>query len=197
MLSGSDGVHGVELASGERIAAENVVVAAGVWSGSLAGVPALPVHPVKGQILRLHDPAGPGLLSRVLRQEGVYVVPRGDGRYVLGGTVEERGFDRSNTAGAVLELLREAAELLPGLGELILDEVSAGLRPGTPDNAPIIGPGAIPGILWATGHYRGGVLLAPITAEVVSAMLSGDELPMDVAALAPERFALTSSGAAR
>ena len=121
----------------------------------------MPVHPVKGQILRLHDPAGPGLLSRVLRIAGGYIVPRGDGRYVLGATMEERGFDTTVTAGAVFELLREAIELVPGISELVLDELSAGLRPATADNAPAIGPGAIPGLHWAVGHHRNGILLAP------------------------------------
>ena len=103
----------------------------------------VPVHPVKGQIIRLHDPSGPGLLTRVLRMRTCYVVPRGDGRYVLGATMEERGFDQTVTAGAVYELLREAGELLPGLAELVIDELSVGFRPGTPDNAPVIGRGAI------------------------------------------------------
>ena len=114
---------------------------------------AIPVRPVKGQILRLHDPAGPGLLTRVLRMTGGYLVPRGDGRYVLGATMEERGFDTTVTAGAVFELLRDAIELLPWIAELVIDELSAGLRPATPDNLPAIGPGAIAGLHWATGHY--------------------------------------------
>ena len=122
---------------------EQVVIAAGVWSDSIEGIPAdarVPIRPVKGQILRLHDPAGPGLLTRVLRMQGSYIVPRGDGRYVLGATSEERGFDTTVTAGAVFELLRDAIELVPGVSELVIDELSAGLRPGTPDNAPAIGP---------------------------------------------------------
>ena len=102
-----------------------------------------PIHPIKGQILRLHDPAGPGLLTRVLRMTGGYLVPRGDGRYVLGATMEERGFDTTVTAGGAFELLRNAFELLPSVTELVIDELSAGLRPATPDNAPAIGPGAI------------------------------------------------------
>ena len=126
-------VTGVRLAAGEQVAAEQVVIAAGAWSGSIAGLPEdarVPIHPVKGQILRLHDPSGPGLLTRVLRMTGGYLVPRGDGRYVLGATMEERGFDTTVTAGAVFELLRDAIELVPGVAELVIDELVAGLRPG-------------------------------------------------------------------
>jgi glycine oxidase len=172
--------------------AENVVVAAGAWCGGLSGLPEMarvPVRPVKGQILRLHDPAGPGLLTRVLRMERGYVVPRGDGRYVLGATMEERGFDTTVTAGAVHELLRDAIELVPGLDELVIDELSAGLRPATPDNAPAIGPGVLPGLHWATGHYRQGILLAPITAEIVVAGIAGHAPPEGAAEFSPKRFA--------
>ena len=183
---------GARLADGERVAAEQVVVAAGPWSSSLDGVPAgaaVPVHPVKGQILRLHDPAGPGLLTRVVRFTGGYVVPRGDGRYVLGATMEERGFDTTVTAGAVFELLRDASELLPSVTELVIDELSAGLRPATPDNAPAIGSGAISGLHWATGHFRHGILLTPITAQIVAAGLAGDDPGELAAEFAPTRFA--------
>ena len=147
----------------------------------------MPLRPVKGQILRLVDPSGPGLLTRVLRMRPTYVVPRGDGRYVLGATMEERGYDTTTTAGATFELLRDAMELLPGLSELVLDELSAGLRPGTPDNAPVIGPGLTEGLFWATGHYRHGILLASKTAELIAgAVLGGQSVP-DV--VSPLRFA--------
>lgn len=192
LLVDGERVHGVELEDGERLQAGTVVAASGAWAGELAGLPAaagVPVRPVKGQILRLRDPAGSGLLGRVLRFEGGYVVPRGDGRYVLGATVEERGFDTSLTAGGVLELLREARELLPGLSELVLEELGAGLRPGTPDNLPLIGRGALEGLVWATGHHRNGILLAPLTAAAVVATLEGEPLPAPAAACAPARFA--------
>ena len=169
-------VSGITLADGSDVQAENVVVAAGPWSSSLDGIPEgarVPIHPIKGQILRLHDPAGPGLLTRVLRMAGGYVVPRGDGRYVIGATMEERGFDKTVTAGAAFELLRNAFELLPSVTELVIDELSAGLRPATPDNAPAIGPGSIDGLHWAVGHYRHGILLTPITAELVVDALTG------------------------
>jgi glycine oxidase len=169
-------VAGVELAGGERLAAENVLLAVGPWSASIEGLDAsarMPVRPVKGQILRLRDPAGPGLLERVVRYTGGYVVPRGDGRYVLGATVEERGFELGATAGGVYELLRDAHELLPGIAELEIEELSTGLRPGTPDNLPAIGRGALEGLWWATGHHRNGILLAPLTAELLLAALEG------------------------
>jgi glycine oxidase len=184
-------VRGVRLAGGESIAADQVVVAAGVWSGEIAGIPdsaRVDVRPVKGQILRLRDPAGGGLLGRVIRMRGGYIVPRGDGRYVLGGTVEERGFDTTVTAGAVFELLRDAIELVPGLSELSIEELSAGLRPGTLDNCPVIGPGTIAGLHWATGHHRGGILLAPVTASLVVAGLLGERPAPDAEAFAPGRL---------
>jgi glycine oxidase len=174
--------EGVRLAGGERVRAERVVVAAGAWSQALG---AAPVRPVKGQLLRLRDPAGPGLLERVVRFEGGYLVPRGDGRYVLGGTVEERGFDMTPTAGAAYELLRDAGEAVPGVLELEVEEHIAGLRPGTPDNAPLLGAGA-DGVLWATGHFRNGILLAPVTADLLAAELAGEGREH---AFGPERFA--------
>jgi glycine oxidase len=109
----------------------------------------------------------------VVRFEGGYLVPRGDGRYVLGATMEERGHDLAPTVGGVYELLRDAHELIPGVAELQIEELNVGLRPGTPDNAPVIGRGALEGLVWATGHYRNGILLAPLTAELVVEFLAG------------------------
>jgi glycine oxidase len=166
---------GVVLAAGERVRAERVVVAAGSWSGELAGLAPherVAVRPVKGQILRLRDPSGPGLLERTVRFAGGYLVPRGDGRYVLGATVEERGFDTQPTVGGVYELLRHARELVPGVLELQIEELSVGFRPATPNNVPAIGPGAVEGLVWATGHHRNGILLAPLTAELVVGALT-------------------------
>ncbi len=186
-------VNGVELADGELVRSPTVVIAAGAWAGGLGGVPAgarVPVRPVKGQTLRLRDPIGPGMLERVVRFEGGYLVPRSDGSYVLGGTVEEREFDDSPTAGAAYELLRDAHELVPGVSELRIEELCVGLRPGTPDNVPAIGPSVVPGLIWATGHYRNGILLAPLTAELVVATLAGEPASEEsLSACAPERFA--------
>jgi glycine oxidase len=183
-------IAGVELDGGAFVAAGQVVVAAGATGGVIAGLPEharIPLRPVKGQILRLRDPAGPGLLERIVRFEGGYLVPRGDGRYVLGATMEERGFDTSVTAGGLYELLRDAGELVPGIHELVVEETSAGLRPATPDNAPVLGRSAdVEGLVWATGHHRNGILLTPVTAEIVVAALDGEAAP---AAFRAQRFA--------
>jgi glycine oxidase len=171
----------VTLANGEEIAAGRVVVTAGAWSG-LAGVP---VRPVKGQVVRLR---GELPAQHMLRTEHVYVVPRQNGEVVIGATAEERGFDTTVTAGAVHELLREGYRVLPEIAELELVDVSAGLRPGSPDNGPLIGE-LEDGVVVATGHFRNGILLAPVTADAVTALLVG-EAPDDVALpFAPDRFA--------
>jgi glycine oxidase len=181
LVSTGGRVSAVRLSDGSELAAGAVVVSAGVWSGELAGLAErIALRPVKGQIMRLHDPAGPGLLTRVIRMGRGYIVPRGDGHYVIGATVEERGFDTTVTAGAAFELLRDAGELVPGVSELVLDEFAAGLRPGTADNLPVIGPGTLPGLHWAVGHGRSGILLAPVTAELVVGGLLG-ESPRDSA----------------
>jgi glycine oxidase len=175
---------GVTVGDLDALPAEQVVVAAGPWSGAFGDEAR--VRPVKGQSLRLRDPAGAGLVERVVRWDGGYLAPRGDGRYVLGATSEERGFDTSMTGGGVYELLRDAAELVPGVLELEVEEVLAGLRPGTPDNAPILGRSqADPRIVWATGHYRNGVLLAPVTADLVVAELAHEPVQH---AFGPGRF---------
>jgi glycine oxidase len=194
-------VVAVALQGGELVSARHVVIAAGAWSGSLEGLPAeacVPVRPVKGQLLRLRDPAGPGLLKHVVRFEGGYMVPRTDGRYVLGATVEERGFERHATAGGVYELLRDAHEVVPGVSELQIEELCVGLRPGTPDNVPLVGPGALPGLTWATGHYRNGILLAPLTAELVLEALLGEQAgnPL-LSACDPLRFTADSDNPPR
>jgi glycine oxidase len=188
-------VAGVRLAAGEQLHAGAVVVAAGTSSGALPGLPAeaaVPVRPVKGQTLRLRDPAGPGLVRRAVRFESGYLVPREDGRYVLGATVEERGFDEAPTAGAAYELLRDCHELVPGVSELEIEELCVGLRPGTPDNVAVIGAGALEGLVWATGHYRNGILLAPVTAELVCDVLRGGAGGGLLEACSPLRFSSAS-----
>ncbi|MDQ3946309.1 MAG: glycine oxidase ThiO [Actinomycetota bacterium] len=193
-------VTGVRLAGGEVVTAGTTVLAAGCWSARLPGLPAAaapPVRPVKGQILRLRGPADPALLThsvRGLRQgRSVYLVPRADGRIVVGASVEEKGFDTTVTVGTVRELLEDAGELVPALAELELVEAIARLRPGTPDNAPLIGRGALPGLVVATGHYRNGILLAPVTAGAVADLLATGVLPEVVAPFSPLRF--VTSGA--
>jgi glycine oxidase len=177
------GAGGVALESGETVTAARVVLAAGAWSAQLLDVP---VRPLKGQVIRLRDPGGPGLLTRTLRFSSTYLVPRGDGRYVLGATSEERGFDTTVTAGAVYELLREAGELVPGLSELIVEETLAGLRPASPDTLPLLGERD--GIVLATGHGRDGVLLSALTGDLVAALLAGEDPGPLLALCDPGRF---------
>ncbi|HXQ60768.1 MAG TPA: glycine oxidase ThiO [Acidimicrobiales bacterium] len=185
------GVH----CDGTFLRAPVVVLAAGCWSGSITGLPdgvVPPVRPVKGQILRLKgDPRSP-LLERSVRGvvggSSVYLVPRADGGIVVGATVEERGFDTTVTAGAVYELLRDARRVVPGVTELELVEARAGLRPGSPDNAPIVGASAVDGLVLATGHYRNGILLSPLTADAVAAVATGGEPPLEMAPFTPARF---------
>jgi glycine oxidase len=179
---------GVRLDDGTELRASQLVLATGATA--LEGVPdAVPIRPVKGQVLRLRDPQGPGLVTRCIRTLDAYLVPRADGRYVLGATVEERGWDASVTAGGVFELLRDMSEVLPGVLELELEDALAGFRPGTPDNLPAIGAATTPGLFWATGHWRNGVLLAPVTAELVADALEGKPLPDWAAPADPRRFA--------
>jgi glycine oxidase len=182
----------LEITDGQAFEAKRVVLAAGCWSGTMDWLPEearLPVRPVKGEILTLQGPADEPVCERIVAGERVYVVPRGDGRLVIGATVEERGFDTTVTAGGVLELLREAYRLLPDIAELELIEASAGLRPGTPDNAPLIGAARSDGLIVATGHYRNGVLLAPVTADCVASLLPGEEPPVEIERFSPQRFA--------
>jgi glycine oxidase len=179
-------VTGVRLAGGGLVEAGAVLVAAGAHAGRFGAVP---VRPVKGQILRLRDPHGPGLVERTIRTHDAYVVPRADGRYVVGATMEERGFDTAPTAGGVFELLRDVSEVVPGVLELEVEELIAGLRPATPDNLPAIGAGELDGLFWATGHHRNGILLSGLTGELAAAALCGEPLPDWAAPADPRRFA--------
>jgi glycine oxidase len=187
-----DRVTGVVLAGGERLTAGMVVLAAGCWSGGLGGLAGevlAPVRPVKGQLLYLRGPADRPLCSRNVRGLEVYVVPRGDGRVVVGATVEEQGFDTRVTAGAVHDLLRAAMELLPDAAELELVETVVGLRPGSPDNAPLLGPAGPEGLVVATGHYRNGILNTPTTADTIAELLATGQVPEMIAPFSPGRFA--------
>ncbi|MEU9985668.1 glycine oxidase ThiO [Streptomyces sp. NPDC048045] len=187
---------GVTTSEGTGLGAGQVVLAGGSLSGRLAGVPRAvlpPVRPVKGQVLRLTVPARYApFLSRtvraVVRGSHVYLVPRENGELVVGATSEELGWDTTVTAGGVYELLRDAHELVPGITELPLTETRAGLRPGSPDNAPLLGPSGLDGLLLATGHYRNGVLLTPVTGHVMAELLAGGELPEEARPFTPGRF---------
>lgn len=169
---------GVERTDGSTVRGGAVVIAGGAESSRLAGVPdhaRVPVRPVKGQLLMLRDPSGPGLVERVLRFGPGYLVPRDDGRYVLGATMEERGFDRTVTAWAVHDLLRDGYELVPGVLDLELVETLVGWRPTSPDGLPIVGPAHdVEGLWWATGHHRNGVLFASITGALLADGLTGE-----------------------
>jgi glycine oxidase len=192
-------IAGVRTEAGEELAAGAVVLATGAWSGAASWLPEAarpPVRPVKGQILELRSPDGRAPCERIIASERIYLVPRPDGRLIAGATTEERGFDSAVTAGGVHELLREAYRLLPDVAEMELVESMAGLRPGTPDNLPLIGPGALEGLVLACGHYRNGILLAPLTGDAVAELLDHGELPEAVAAADPERLALVA-GASR
>ncbi|MFF5590504.1 glycine oxidase ThiO [Streptomyces althioticus] len=191
-----DRATGVVTADGGELGAGQVVLAGGSWSGRLAGVPAEvlpPVRPVKGQVLRLTMPDRPEpFLSRtvraVVRGSHVYLVPRESGELVIGATSEEMGWDTTVTAGGVYELLRDAHDLVPGLTELPLTETLAGLRPGSPDNAPLLGPTRLDGLLLATGHHRNGVLLTPVTGDAMARVLTTGELPDEALPFTPRRF---------
>ncbi|WP_129309598.1 glycine oxidase ThiO [Streptomyces sp. L2] len=188
---------GVTTADGTALRAGQVVLAAGSLSGRLPGVPddvLPPVRPVKGQVLRLTvPPRFAPFLSRtvraVVRGSHVYLVPRENGELVVGATSEELGWDTTVTAGGVYELLRDAHELVPGITELPLTETRAGLRPASPDNAPLLGPSGLDGLLLATGHYRNGVLLTPVTGDVLAHALVTGELPEEARPFTPRRFA--------
>jgi glycine oxidase len=188
--------RGVRLADGAEIGSAQVVVAAGCWSSAVGGLPEqvrAAIRPVKGQLLRLRHPDGmPPVISHTIRATvrgaDVYLVPRDDGEVVVGATQEERGPDRTVTAGAVHDLLRDAMSVLPVTSELILAETRAGLRPGTPDNGPIVGGFGVAGLLLATGHYRNGILMSPVTADAIVACLTGRPPAAQWQPFTPERF---------
>ncbi len=169
---------GLELAQGARLAARTVVLALGARSAKLPGVPPLPVRPVKGQIMRLRGASGlAGTVRALVRGRQVYLVPHAGDHVIVGATVEEMGFDDSVTAGGMHNLLRDAIEVVPGVTELELVETLARPRPGTPDNAPILGASTMPGLVLACGHYRNGVLLTPVTADVLAELVVTGDLP--------------------
>ncbi len=188
---GGGRVKGARLESGEQIEADTVVIAAGCWTGGIGGLPgevAEAVRPVKGQLLHLRSRDEPPLLRRNLRSTEVYLVPRHDGRVVVGATVEEQGMDISVTAGAVYTLLRDAYELFPGIVEMRLLETRAGLRPGSRDNAPLIGRSGLEGLWMATGHYRNGILLAGLTARLLVEQMTSSGPSHSLDPFAPTRF---------
>jgi glycine oxidase len=199
-------VRGVDFSSGDPVTAVNlsgnkvvgvtttktifyapkVVNCAGAWSGQIAPH-AFPTRPVKGQMLCLAAPSRT-LLKHVIRAPEVYLIPRSDGRIVVGTTVEEAGFDKRTDPATIQRLYRAAIALVPELRNAKILENWAGLRPGTPDALPILGATAIPGYYAATGHFRDGILLAPITAAVMSDVISGIKPAHDLTPFSPARF---------
>jgi glycine oxidase len=187
----SDGprVCGLRVRAGDDlldVAARAVVVTSGAWTNeAISDIPFLPLRPVKGQALLLQ---GEPLIRHVVRTPDVYLVPRQGGRLFVGASSEESGFDLGITAGATLDLLREAWRVLPGIYELEIADTVVGLRPTLRDHLPAIGPAGLEGLWVATGHFRHGVLLAPATARLLlDAIVNGAE-PRELAPFSPARF---------
>jgi len=189
----------------QAIEAEAVVVAAGAWSRNIAGLPpeaSPPVRPLKGQMAAVRMSEAAPILKHVLWGPGnsivpsIYLAPKSDGRLIIGATVEEMGFDTSLTAGGMLELLRGAWEVLPGIYDLPLVESWAGLRPASRDDAPILGPTDVDGLVMATGHHRNGILLAPITADTVSDYILTGRVADIMRPFMLERFGKSQTAAA-
>ncbi|WP_427894599.1 glycine oxidase ThiO [Kribbella sp. GL6] len=197
VLTSGTTATGVQLDNGDTVDAGQIVVAAGPWSSQLDGVPEElrpPVRPVKGEVLRLRVPEAyrPALQHTVratARGFSVYLVPRPGGELVVGATSTELGYDTRVLAGGVFNLLRDARTVLPITDELELVETIAGLRPATPDNAPVLGPSGLDRLLWATGHYRNGVLLTPVTAQVLAETVRTGTLPELAKPFLANRFA--------
>jgi len=174
-----DCVTGI-VVDGGKIKVDHVVVAAGAWSRNIPGIPEVfrpPVRPLKGQMLALEMPESAPLITHVIWGPGnsivsnVYLAPKSDGRLIVGATVEEMGFDKRMTGGGLLEILRAAWEVLPGIYDLPVIDSWSGLRPASRDDAPILGSSGISGLTYATGHHRNGILLSPITASEISSYI--------------------------
>jgi glycine oxidase len=190
IISGGRAV-GAALADGTQVHADAVVLAAGAWSRRIEGLPAdarPPVRPVKGQTIALRMDAAAPLINHVVWAPGAYLVPRRDGRLIVGATVEEKGFDAALTAGGVLSLLEAAWRAVPAVEELPIDDMWVGHRPGSRDDAPILGPGPAEGLVYATGHYRNGILLTPITADAIARLVLDGAVDPVIAPFGVERF---------
>ncbi|MCL4449126.1 MAG: glycine oxidase ThiO [Actinobacteria bacterium] len=183
------------LQDGTEILADKVVLAAGSWSSSIQGVPSELwdlIRPVKGEILRLKVPDPLSVLSHIVRGVAkggvIYVVPRQSREIVVGATTYEKGFDTSVQAESVYTLLRDARMLVPSVCQAQFNQAAAGFRPGTPDNAPIVGRTSIEGVFVATGHYRSGILLTPLSAMAVTELLTTGTINGAMSSFSPQRF---------
>lgn len=186
--------RGFLLANGEQIAARHTIIAAGSFSSQIGGVEeSVPVRPAKGQMLSLRNESVK--IERVLWSERIYLVPRNDGRILAGATVEYVGYDKTVTAGGIYANLDAAMELVPALAAARVEETWAGLRPDTPDHLPIIGPTDLEGLLIATGHFRSGVLLTPITAKIIGDYVARMAPTLDCDRFSPMRFRAAPSHA--
>lgn len=176
---------------GQTIQADRIILAAGAWSRIIDGLAPdaqPPVRPIKGQMLALQMDPEAALLRHVLWAPGIYLVPRDDGRLLIGATVEEKGFDETITAGGQYALLDAAWRAVPGIEELPIIETWVGFRPGSRDDAPILGPGPVENLVYATGHHRNGILLAPLTADLISQYVLNGTLDPDLDSFLLSRF---------
>jgi glycine oxidase len=200
LIEDGDRCAGVLAADGEKIQAKHVIIAAGCFSGEIAGaagkrIPSIPTRPVRGQMLALRQTHL--TLRNVLRSERGYLVPRSDGRIVAGSTSEEAGFHKGVTAGGIRKIVEAGVELCAGLGAAEILETWSGLRPGTPDDLPILGLTNVEGLILATGHYRNGILLAPVTAKLIKEWVIDGRTTLDTQAFSPLRFESTERKSAR
>jgi len=180
----------------EKVEANSTIIAAGCFSATIEGVaPFAPVRPAKGQMAALR--ADDVKIERVLWSEKIYLVPRNDGRVLAGATVEHAGFDKRVTAGGIEKILSAAIDLAPGLANARIEETWAGLRPDSPDHLPILGPTDIDGLLMATGHFRSGILLTPITARLIREWITEQRVSVDWDRFSPLRFQSAAADAAR
>ena len=178
----------VRLAHGERVPGDAVLIAAGAWSGDLVGLPVrIPVIPVRGQMLAVeHEPQ---LLSHIVITDDCYLIPRGVKRLLIGATIEHAGFDTSVTEEGIRGLMKAAQEVVPEIAKANIVETWAGLRPGTPDDLPVLGRDPrIAGVYYATGHYRNGILLAPVTARLITELIVDGESRYDLSSFSIARF---------
>ncbi|MFB6271807.1 MAG: glycine oxidase ThiO [Salinibacter sp.] len=185
----------VRTTDGQRTSGERVVVAAGVWSRTLEGLTpdaTPPVRPVKGQMIQMRR-TRPFDLQYVVRGPEAYLAPKSNGRIVMGATSEEMGFDTTVTAGGLYDLLEGGWEVVPGIRDLPVEETWAGLRPASRDHAPLLGETTVPGVIMATGHYRHGILLTPITAEEIARLIQTGETSDWIQPFSPRRFSEVES----